>query len=71
MKGVFNQYALQTDGYDSEFERESQSVQRLNFYKVQKIDNQCEIGPSLHEEMADIICSNLASRISHTISKEI
>ena len=27
---VFNQYASQTDGYDSEFERESQSVQSLN-----------------------------------------
>ena len=25
---VFNQYASQTDGYDSEFERESESVQR-------------------------------------------
>ena len=42
---VFNQYASQRDGYDSEFERESQSVQSLNFGKVQKIDNQCEIGP--------------------------
>ena len=40
---VFNQYAPQTDGYDSEFERESQSVQSLNFDKVQKIDNQCEM----------------------------
>ena len=27
---VFNQYASQTDGYDSEFEREPQSVQSLN-----------------------------------------
>ena len=42
---VFNQYASQRDGYDSEFERESQSVQSLNFGKVQKIDNQYEIGP--------------------------
>ena len=35
----FNQYVSQTDGYDSEFERESQSVQSLNFDNVQKIDN--------------------------------
>ena len=28
---VFNQYASQTDGYNSEIERESQSVQSLNF----------------------------------------
>ena len=41
---VFNQYASQTDGFDSEFERDSQSVQSLNFDKVQKIDNQCEMG---------------------------
>ena len=40
---VFNQYASQTDGYDSEFERESQSMQSMNFDKVQKIDNQCEM----------------------------
>ena len=40
---VFNQYPSQTDGYDSEFERESQSVQSMNFDKIQKIDNQCEI----------------------------
>ena len=38
---VFNQYASQTDGYDSEFERESQSVQSLNFDKVKK--NQCKM----------------------------
>ena len=68
---VFNQYASQTDGYDSEFERESQSVQSLNFDKVQKIDNQCEMGPPLHEKIADIICSNFASRISQITSKEI
>ena len=36
---VFNQYASQTDGYDSEFERESQSVQSLSFVKIQNIDN--------------------------------
>ena len=42
---VFNQYASQTDGYDSEFERESQSMQSMNFDKVQKIDNQCEMAP--------------------------
>ena len=42
---VFNQYASQTDGYDSEFERKLQSVQSLNFDKVQKIDNQCEMPP--------------------------
>ena len=66
---VFNQYASQTDGYDSEFERESQSMQSMNFDKVQKIDNQCEMAPPLHEKMADIICSNFTSRISQTISK--
>ena len=68
---VFNQYASQTDGYDSKFERESQSVQSLNFDKVQKIDNQCELSPPLHEKIADIIGSNFASRISQTTSKEI
>ena len=68
---VFNQYASQTDGYGSEFGRESQSMQSLNFDKVQKIDSQCEMGPSLHEKMADIICSNFASRIFQTTSKEI
>ena len=67
----FNQYASQTDGYDAEFGRKSQSVQSLNFDKVQKIDNQCEMAPHLHEEMANIICSNFASRISQTTSKEI
>ena len=70
-KEVFNQYASQTDGYDSEFERESQSLQNLNFDKVQKIDHQCEMGPPLHEKIADIICGNFASRISQTTSKEI
>ena len=40
---VFNQYSSQTDGYDSELERELQSVQSLNFDKVQKIDNHCEM----------------------------
>ena len=35
----FNQYASQSDSYDSEFKRESQSVQSLNFNKAQKIDN--------------------------------
>ena len=60
---VFNQYVSETDGYDSEFGRESQSVQSLNLDKVQKIDNQ--------EKMVDIICSNFASRISQTTSKEI
>ena len=59
---VFNQYVSETDGYDSEFGRESQSVQSLNLDKVQKIDNQ--------EKMVDIICSNFASRISQTTSKE-
>ena len=54
----------------SEF-RESQSVQSLNFDKVQKIDNQCEMGPPLHEKMTGIICSNSASLISQTTSKEI
>ena len=42
---AFNQYASQTDGYDSEFERKSLSVQSLNFDKIKKIDNQCEMGP--------------------------
>ena len=41
---IFNQYATQTDGYDSEFEREPQSVQSLNFGKVKKIENQCGKG---------------------------
>ena len=68
---VFNQYASQTDGYDSEFERVSQSVQSLNFDKVQKIDNQCEMVPPLHEKIAEIICSNFASQISQATSKEI
>ena len=48
-------------------------MQSLNFDKVQKIDNQCEIlrpPPPLHEKMADTICSNFASRISQTTSKE-
>ena len=53
-----------THGHDSEFQRESQSVQSLNFDKVQKIDNQCEmrLPPStpFHEKMTDIICSNFA-----------
>ena len=40
---VFRQYASQTDDYDSESERESQSVQSLNFDKVKKIDSQCEM----------------------------
>ena len=40
---VFNQYSSQTEGYDSEFERELQSVQSLNFDKVQKIHNHCEM----------------------------
>ena len=31
---VFSQYSSQTDDYDSECERESQSVQSLNFDKV-------------------------------------
>ena len=51
--------------------KESQSVQSLNFDKVQKIDHQYEMAPPLHEKMADIICSNFASRISETTSKEI
>ena len=44
---VFNQYALQTNDYDSEFDKELQSVQSLNFDKVQKIDNHCERRPPL------------------------
>ena len=68
---VFNQYSSQTDGYDSEFERESQSMQKMNFDKVQKIDNQFEMAPPLHEKMADIISSNFNSRISQTTSKKI
>ena len=46
-------------------------MQNLNFDEVQKIDNQCKMGPHLHEKMADIICSNFASPISQTTSKEI
>ena len=51
--------------------KESQSVRSLNFDKVKKIDNQCEMLPLLHEKMAVIICSNFASQISQTASKEI
>ena len=58
---VFNQYALQTNDYDSEFDKELQSVQSLNFDKVQKIDNHCERRPPLHEKMADIICGTFGS----------
>ena len=36
---VFSQYASQTDGYDSKFEKEPQSVQSLQFHEVQKINN--------------------------------
>ena len=72
---VFSQYSSQTDDYDSECERESQSVQSLNFDKVLKIDINVKSNPHsgvpLHEKMADIICSNFASRISQTTSKEI
>ena len=50
---------------------ESQSVQSLNFDKVHETDNQCEMGPPLHEKMADIICSNFASRIFQTTSEAI
>ena len=46
-KEVFNQYTSQTDGYDSEFEKESQSMQSMNFDKVQKIDDQCEMPPPI------------------------
>ena len=38
-KEVFNQYASRTDGFGSEFNKESQSVQRLNFGKIKKVDN--------------------------------
>ena len=43
-------------------------MQSLNFYKVKKIDNQCEMGPPLREKMTEIISSNLASLISKTTS---
>ena len=46
-------------------------MQGLNFDKVQKIYNQCEMAPLFREKMADIISSNFASRISQTTSKEI
>ena len=46
-------------------------MQSFNFDKVQKIDNQCEMPLPLHEKTADIICSNFASQISQTTSKEI
>ena len=46
-------------------------MQSMNFHKVQKINNQCEMAPPLHEKMADIICSNFTSRFSKTTSKEI
>ena len=66
-----NQYVSQTDGYDSDFNREPQNVPSSNFDKVQKLDNQCEMDPLLHEKMASIICSNFATRISQTTSVEI
>ena len=46
-------------------------MQSLNFDKAQKIHNQCEMDLLLHEKMADIICSNFASRISQTASKDM
>ena len=46
-------------------------MQSLNFDKAQKIHNQCEMNLSLHEKVADIICSNFASRISQTTSKDM
>ena len=46
-------------------------MQSLNFDKAQKIHNQCEMDLLLHEKMADIICSNFASRISQTTSKDM
>ena len=52
-------------------------MQSLNFDKVQKIDNPCEMTsppphlPLFNEKMADIIWSNFASQISQTTSKEI
>ena len=76
----FNQYASKTDGYDSELETESQSVQSFNFDKVKKIDNQCKMPPTppptrpplpLHEKIVDVICSNFVSRVSETTSMEI
>ena len=67
---VFNQHGSQTDGYDSNFDSESPSVKSLNFDKVQKNYNQCEIGSSLHGKMADIISSNFSSRIYKTTSRE-
>ena len=58
---VFNQYASQTDSYDSEFEKESQSMQSTNFDKVKKIDNQCEMALPLYEKMAEFTLSAVIS----------
>ena len=46
-------------------------MQSLNFDKVQKLDNQCEMGPPLHEKFGGNICGSFVSRISQTTSKEI
>ena len=34
---------------------------KVEFLNFQKIGNQCEMDPSLHEKIAVIICSNFAS----------
>ena len=46
---------------------DSVSVQSTNFDKFQKFENQCEMGPTFHAKMAEIICSNFASQISQNI----
>ena len=67
---VFNQYASKTDCYDSEFERESQSVQSLNFDKFQKIDISVKWAPlCMKKRLTLSAVGNVASRISQTTSK--
>ena len=46
---------------------DSVSVQSMNFDRVQKFENQCEMDPTFHAKMAEIICSNFASQISQNI----
>ena len=53
---IFNQYSSQTAGYNWELDRESQSLQSLNFDKAKKkMNNHSKMGPPLHEKMTDII----------------
>lgn len=50
---------------------ESNDQEKKEKRQVLKNDNQCEIGPLLHEKMPEIICSNFPFQISQTTSKKI